>query len=216
MTDIATFPVFYAVRTAEVTLMGTLRTDYPMESGNCFSVETDDGRHYRIVNFVYENMKEAFRRGTSDDRWRPGVEWPLKCLEIGNGTAIVHDLRIPTDWYAQRWCECCCPHDLLPMPQRLTTALRRESGEETVKMASGITVVCATMGERIRLPPDPSDPPPPESRKLSAEWTSAPGVIVTPFAVQYGDIDPEMLAKYANKVVDPARIAVITISADDP
>lgn len=72
-----------AVAFGEVTCLGTLDQSFPIQSGNCFSVITADGRSFKIVNFVYENLVEALRRGTSDDRWAPGVAWPVQCVEIG-------------------------------------------------------------------------------------------------------------------------------------
>ena len=98
---------------------------YPLTQGNCFSVCTVEDRLCRIVNFSHENFIEAVARG---------VKLPISIGIIGknNGTgegyAIVHDKRISVDWYQQRWCEICCPEDLLPLPQRLAHALEIEQG----------------------------------------------------------------------------------------
>lgn len=141
------------------TCVGVLRTDYPLESGNCFDVLDGNGRSFRIVNFVAENLDEAIARGV--------VAWPMRCVVLREpesgaaGVAAVHDARLPVDWYCREWCEVCCPLALLPVPQQMATALRRESGEETVTGSEGVTVVSRT----IRA----------ESRVLMAPWIPTQG-----------------------------------------
>ena len=83
--------------------------NYPLPSGNCFGVQTEKGE-FRIVNFVLENLEEAIRRG---------ITFPIKIHPIDDWTAVIHDERIPDNWYKSRWCEICCPENLLPIPQRL-------------------------------------------------------------------------------------------------
>ena len=82
----------------------------PHTIGNCFSVTADDGKEYRIVNFVYENL-EALQEN--------GLIWPVDIRVLSGRTAVVHDRRIPHDWYQSWFCEVCCPKALLPLPQTL-------------------------------------------------------------------------------------------------
>jgi hypothetical protein len=99
-----------AKRISGWTLIGVNVNNYPVPHGNCFTVETE-GKDYKIVNFSLENMEELNRLG---------VEFPVKIHLLNDSRAIIHDERIPTSWYDDRWCEVCCPESLLPYPQRLT------------------------------------------------------------------------------------------------
>jgi hypothetical protein len=91
------------------TLVGVLGKP-PHDSGNCFSVTADDGSEYRIVNFVYENLKAL---------QAAGLTWPVDIRVLAGRTAVFHDRRIPHNWYQSRFCEVCCPKALLPLPQLL-------------------------------------------------------------------------------------------------
>lgn len=93
-----------------VTLVGIMANKYPLASGNCFSVEAEDNNEYKIVNFVHENIEELSNRG---------FKRPFKIAILGPGVAVVHDERIPDEWYADHYCEVCCPRDLLPINQRM-------------------------------------------------------------------------------------------------
>ncbi len=108
-----------ATRIEGCTLVGYMISEYPAKKGNCFSVSTDCGGYYKIVNFSYENMVEAINRG---------ISYPIKIRQIGDKTAIVHDCRIPDDWYDARWCEVCCPESLLPVTQMLEHERQVSSG----------------------------------------------------------------------------------------
>lgn len=92
----------------------------PHSSGNCFSVEADDKREYRIVNFVYENFHHVLKQG---------VSWPVKIKVLRDHIAVIHDSRIPDEWYMARFCEVCCADDLLPVPQILAHERQEERGE---------------------------------------------------------------------------------------
>jgi hypothetical protein len=81
----------------------------PAAYGNCFSVKTDDGGYYNIVNFVYENIKALEKSG---------LAWPIEIEALGPRTAIIMDGRIGERWYQQRYCEVCTPQSLLPITQR--------------------------------------------------------------------------------------------------
>ena len=84
--------------------------DPPLSHGNCFSMTAEDGNEYDIVNFVYENL-EALQAA--------GLTWPVDIRVLAGRIAVVHDRRIPHDWYQVRFCEVCCPKALLPLPQTL-------------------------------------------------------------------------------------------------
>jgi hypothetical protein len=110
------------------TLVGYRDGPYPMASGNCFSVRVDPGEEYRIVNFGYENLREAIRRG---------ITWPIQILPIALKLAVIHDTRIPDSWYSKQWCETCCPTRFLPPPQRLAHLRDIERGH---RIETGTTV----------------------------------------------------------------------------
>lgn len=90
------------------TLVGIGKGEFPLPRGNCFSVLAD-GSDYRILNFAYENMKEAINRG---------LTWPIKIKALSECHAIIHDERISDNWYMTRYCETCTPKSLLPFPQK--------------------------------------------------------------------------------------------------
>ncbi len=77
---------------------------------NCFSVKSDDGKTYRIVNFYVENLNRLIDK--------KGLTWPVECKVLGPKTAIIHDPRIGERWYNKNYCEICCPKELLPCNQR--------------------------------------------------------------------------------------------------
>lgn len=92
----------------EHTLIGT-SDERPSFSGNCFSVKADDGKYYRIVNFNMENLEALIELG---------LKWPIECEALADGRcAAVMDGRIGERWYSDRYCEICCPEELLPITQ---------------------------------------------------------------------------------------------------
>ena len=90
----------------------------PYESGNCFGVyrqkDTRDDiisgavTEYKIVNFNASNL---------DALLKLGLTWPIQCKLLAGRTAIIHDPRIGERWYSSRYCETCCPKNLLPITQ---------------------------------------------------------------------------------------------------
>lgn len=99
-----------AIGVTSNTLLGVSSKEYPLEWGNCFSVKTSDDGNYKIVNFIVENLEEVIRRG---------VNWPITIKVLSDNIAVINDIRIPHNWYRDRWCTTCCPKDLLPIPQQL-------------------------------------------------------------------------------------------------
>jgi hypothetical protein len=106
-----------------VTLVGVLGDKFPLRHGNCFSVKTDDGEK-KIVNFFYENLKHLIDNG---------LTFPINIESISKHHAIIHDDRIPEDFYETRYCEVCCPTHLLPIPQQKARERLISSGKLMVK-----------------------------------------------------------------------------------
>lgn len=100
---------FNAVQITEHTLVGVGDQRPTAGRGNCFSVKSDEGKYYRIVNFGLENLEHLLEKG---------LKWPVKCRALGERTAIVHDGRIGERWYNDWYCTICCPQSLLPVNQR--------------------------------------------------------------------------------------------------
>jgi hypothetical protein len=43
---------------------------------------------------------------------------PVQVHLLSERIGIIHDPRIPDEWYDKRYCEVCCPESLLPFPQQ--------------------------------------------------------------------------------------------------
>lgn len=138
----------YAKKITWVTLVGVFIKTYPAEHGNCFSVKATDGKEYRIVNFNHENMEEALRRG---------LKFPIKIKPIGKCVAIIHDSRIPDNWYDKVWCEVCCPGYLLPMPQTMRHERQIERGELIERRYGNYIISTVDFSKAPRFPKDHSE-----------------------------------------------------------
>lgn len=112
-----------AKRTGYVTYVGYVTCSFPMETGNCFSVISEDGSEYSVVNFNYENLKELLKRGE--------LEWPIDIISISEQHCVVADHRIPIEWYNTKFCETCTPKHLLTPQQKLSRILDLKSGKRT-------------------------------------------------------------------------------------
>jgi len=107
---------------------------------NCFSVETEDGCNYRIVNFYLETLEKCIEKNI--------VGWPVKIRILSEHIAVINDYRIPDKYYNNEFCTVCCPEELLPITQQLLHERQIESGErkeqiikigsETIKIVSRI------------------------------------------------------------------------------
>ena len=82
--------------------------------GNCFSVRTASGKCCRIVNFYLDAEKNGLEMLV-----QAGLTWPIAVAILGEGVAVIHDKRIASKHYRNRFCEVCCPMELLPIQQRL-------------------------------------------------------------------------------------------------
>lgn len=113
-----------------ITLVGVIIKEYPLEGGrgNCFGMlSKETGKDYKIVNFSYQNLKQLIKRG---------LTFPIHCLELNDKTAIIHDQRIDPLWYKTKWCEVCCPKELLPIPQQLAHKRSEAAGIQRIKKYS--------------------------------------------------------------------------------
>lgn len=106
--DFTNLPRLQAERITGATMMCVRYPTYPFPSGNCFSVLVATDR-FRIVNFNLENLREAVKRG---------VTWPIQIVDLGEGRAMIHDSRIPDDWYAKEFCTVCTPVYMMPIDQQ--------------------------------------------------------------------------------------------------
>jgi len=99
-----------AVGIGGCTLVGYMSNNFPMRSGNCFTVVNKEGKDYKIANFGHEDLEEAMRRG---------ITFPIPILILAEGVAVIHDPRIPDDWYWEGFCGICTPNDLLSTTSKL-------------------------------------------------------------------------------------------------
>ena len=120
----------FATSVTWVTTVGVYIKEYPTEWGNCFSVIADNGGEYRIVNFCYENLEEVIRRG---------LGFPFKIKLLSDKHAVLHDERIPDNWYSSSYCESCCPKELLPVNQ-LDTHERQIARGQRIEREHNVTI----------------------------------------------------------------------------
>ncbi len=136
-------------------------------SYNCFSVLTTSGQHYRIVNFNHRNSPFDDHTGL-ETLLKNGLTWPIKIAILGPGTAVIQDERIANEHYLTRFCEVCCPMDLLPIPQRLHKAREIAKGTTSFIKAEAMKYPWGDMPEMIiestRIIADPN-------KKLRTDWT---------------------------------------------
>lgn len=125
-------PTTNAIAVAGSTLVGYCTDEYPIEYGNCFSVATEDGKNYRILNFGLENLEHLLAE--------KGLTWPVKIVVLGERHAALSDERIGDRWYWPRFCSVCTPRDLIPLPQLLENdrdEARGTTKRTLVEMADG-------------------------------------------------------------------------------
>jgi hypothetical protein len=91
-------------------------------AGNCFAVRTEDGKHYDVVNFYLDDNFFDKKKGLETLLKEGCLTWPVKIAILAGRTAVINDERIPDEHYRSRFCEVCCPPDLLPVHQRLAKA----------------------------------------------------------------------------------------------
>ena len=116
------FDTIKALSVRTVTLVGVHYDKYPFPSGNCFDVKAEDGKVYNILNFNNENLKHLLKTTR--------LKWPIEIHPLSERHAVIHDPRIPADYYSAKFCEACSPYDLLPLPQKLALARRVLTGQD--------------------------------------------------------------------------------------
>ena len=150
--------VVNALRVGSVTCLGIIDKTFPIEYGNCFAVGIGQGKWYSIVNFKHENLEELL--------FRKVISWPIKISPIDEHRAVIFDERIPDEWYSRRWCETCCPEELLPIPQQHIHRLQELRGDRTVSTV--------TLGnEKMQI--------------VSLNIKAKPGIIKTKWKIKYED-----------------------------
>lgn len=112
------FKTIEATEIGSQTLVG-YSGPYPRPSGNCFSLKAE-GNYYKILNFGAENLNYALNNGL--------ITWPIRIHPLSENHAVIHDERIPHNWYQDRFCNLCTPKDLLPITQQLHNHLDILSG----------------------------------------------------------------------------------------
>jgi hypothetical protein len=117
------------IEVLESTCVGFIGETFPMSRGNCFSlmVKSKHGEEScRVLNFCIENLEELVKRKI--------IKLPVKVLVIprpnGNsrGICVIHDTRIPHEWYYEDFCPTCSPIELLTPAQRLMKWRKIDSG----------------------------------------------------------------------------------------
>ena len=169
--ELCDFKPDLAMSITSQTLVGVNMDKYPIRHGNCFSVMTEKYYHivekysgnsrakeyfkymhkdWRIVNFYAENLEKLIKDKI--------ITWPVKILVRrgrGRRIALIHDERIPDEWYADRWCEACCPEELLPLTQRLRLERMTARGDrKVVTMSNGMKLVSMKLESKSRKLPD--------------------------------------------------------------
>lgn len=101
------------------TYVGYFSKDFPMSNGNCFSIKTKE-HQYKILNFGYENLEHLLVQKQID--LITDLDWPIQIHPVSDNHAVIHDDRIPHDYYDKDFCTICTPFELLPLPQQLYRA----------------------------------------------------------------------------------------------
>ncbi len=191
--------LFDALNVTSCTLVGFIGDEYPMKSGNCFSVNIGEAGTRRIINFNHENLEELIARKI--------VEFPIKVLPLSEGHALIADERIPDEWYSDRFCETCTPHDLLPPQQKLKYMLDKMRGD--IEESS-----FEFNGQQIKL--------------ISVNVKSKPGIVYVPWTPEpiseveaYQDPNAEeeltnlLKSEQYNRKIDSSFYGSIDIKNDD-
>lgn len=118
-----------AISVGMQTLLGVGDKSFPLDYGNCFSLKTDVGKDYSIANFYLENLEFALESGF--------ITYPIKILPLSERTAIIHDERIPYNWYRKDYCSTCCHESLFPEHQKLELERKILRGELVYKGEPG-------------------------------------------------------------------------------
>ena len=67
--------------------------DFPLNRGNYFSLETEDGKEYEIANFWYEDFDYLIRNKV--------IEFPVNIKVLEKRWALISDNRVPFKFYSE-------------------------------------------------------------------------------------------------------------------
>ncbi len=142
MTAMKKFKTINAYSIGLETLLGVNTKDFdpPYEHGNCFDLVTKPfdnkkkkypkgAKSYRILNFVLENLEYALKNKL--------IEWPIKIHILDNNSAVIHDERIPHEWYNEDFCSVCTPQNLKLFTTKLKNARDELTGARKVFQKKG-------------------------------------------------------------------------------
>jgi hypothetical protein len=93
MFDITKLETSYATSVGYVSCVGCMGNKYPKNYGNYFSLVTSKGKQYEIANFWYENLEYLLENNV--------VSYPLEIKVLDKKWAIIHDTRIPDNFYSE-------------------------------------------------------------------------------------------------------------------
>jgi hypothetical protein len=67
--------------------------DFPLNHGNYFSLDAEDGKGYEIANFWYEDFDYLIRNKI--------IEFPVNIKVLEKKWAIISDNRVPFEFYSE-------------------------------------------------------------------------------------------------------------------
>lgn len=131
----------YLPKAFEFQTVNAIKVDYYtlLANNNCFAVVCEDGKGISIVNFYYEKLERLLKENI--------INWPVKISILDGDFGVINDSRIPEDEYNIRFCEVCCPMDLLPIQQKLRRFREVEKGITTYSQMKNGRVVQKTILE---------------------------------------------------------------------
>jgi len=185
----------YGVEVISSTLLGVNKSKFPVRHGNCFSMRADNGHSYRIVNFYLENLEEGIRR----EKMTLPVRLYILSDPYKSGVAIIFDPKIPTSWYSAQFCETCTPVEYLPFPQRVSHALKLESGTITERKYGDRTMIIERVGDAIDWRT--------EEEKSPIVFAKYQPMIMEPIVYMGADVESEMMKALEAEWISSERLS---------
>ena len=115
---------------------------FPRQFGNCFSVRAGE-KEYNILNFKAENLEYLIKEKK--------LSWPIQIHILSDKCAVIHDSRIPHNFYSEEFCRICTPYDLLPLPQKLHLARRVLTNEDVYTESGDIITHIITKPTKLKV-----------------------------------------------------------------
>lgn len=126
--DISKLEVAQVVSIGYVSLVGIMKTKYPLEYGNYFSMVTADNKEFEISNMWFENLDYLIKQEV--------VSFPIQVKILGRGWAMVYDVRVPPNFLMET--SYRAPMEFWSLRQLANRQLKIDSGEiQLVKDAQG-------------------------------------------------------------------------------